>query len=80
MKKGLAVEGFIREDGTVGPLQTYDDTELRGKIQKNVDEIDNLKSSVSDLTDRVEDIEEHGRKNPPNSNSSLARRGYVPRL
>lgn len=46
MKKGFAVEGFIREDGTVQPLVGYDDTELREKIQKNTDDIDNLDSRV----------------------------------
>ena len=46
MKKGFAVEGFIREDGTVKPLVGYDDTELREKIQKNTDDIDNLDSRV----------------------------------
>ena len=53
MKKGLAVEGFIREDGTVQPMEQYDDTELRGKIQTNTDNISNLDS-------RVTELEEHG--------------------
>lgn len=51
MKKGFAVEGFIREDGTVGPYEKYDDTELRAKIQKNADEIDNLKSAKIEKVD-----------------------------
>lgn len=53
MKKGTAMEGFIREDGTVRPIEHYDDTELRGKIQTNTDNINNLDS-------RVTELEEHG--------------------
>ena len=53
MKKGTAMEGFIREDGTVRPIEHYDDTELRGKIQTNTDNISNLDS-------RVAELEEHG--------------------
>lgn len=47
------MEGFIREDGTIRPIEHYDDTELRGKIQTNTDNISNLDSRVSEL-------EEHG--------------------
>lgn len=47
MKEGMALEGFIRQDGTVKPLEKYDDTELREKIQTNTDDIDNLKSRVT---------------------------------
>jgi hypothetical protein len=53
MKKGTAMEGFIREDGTIRPIEHYDDTELRGKIQTNTDNISNLDS-------RVTELEEHG--------------------
>ena len=60
MKEGFAVEGFIREDGTKMPLEKYDDTELRAKIQKNVDDIDNLKSSVQGLgTSKADKVHEH---------------------
>lgn len=53
MKKGTAMEGFIRDDGTIRPIEHYDDTELRGKIQTNTDNINNLDS-------RVTELEEHG--------------------
>jgi hypothetical protein len=53
MKKGSAMEGFIRGDGTIRPIEHYDDTELRGKIQTNTDNISNLNS-------RVTELEEHG--------------------
>lgn len=52
MRKGFAIEGYIQEDGTVRPLEHYDDTELREKIQTNTDNIDNLDS-------RVDALEEH---------------------
>jgi hypothetical protein len=57
MKKGTAMEGFIREDGTIRPIEHYDDTELRGKIQTNTDNISNLDS-------RVTELEEHGVEDP----------------
>lgn len=53
MKKGSSMEGFIREDGTIRPIEHYDDTELRSKIQTNTDNISNLDS-------RVTELEEHG--------------------
>lgn len=49
MKKGYAIEGYIVEDKTLRPIEKYDDTELRGKIQTNTDNIDNLDSRVSAL-------------------------------
>ena len=65
MRKGMAVEGYINEDGTVRPLEHYDDTELRGKIQTNKDDIDNLKSKSTDLDDRVTYLEKHGGAEDP---------------
>jgi hypothetical protein len=57
MKKGAAMEGFIREDGTIRPIEHYNDTELRGKIQTNTDNISNLDSRVTELEEQggVED-------------------------
>lgn len=50
----MAVEGYILPDGTVKPLETYDDTELREEIRKLKVEIDNLKSRTSNLESRMD--------------------------
>lgn len=49
MKKGFAVEGYIQQDGTIRPLEHYDDTELREKIQNNTNDIENLDGRVTAL-------------------------------
>lgn len=54
MKAGFAVEGYIREDGSIRPLEHYDDTELRAKIQTNTDNIDNIDSRVEALENGVD--------------------------
>lgn len=53
MKRGSAMEGFIREDGTIRPIEHYDDTELTNKVDANT-------SSITDLEERVHTLEEHG--------------------
>ena len=65
MRKGTAMEGFIREDGTIRPIEHYDDTELRGKIQTNTDNISNLDSRLTAAEDDIDYLKTHGGAEDP---------------